>query len=191
MESFVDEMAAAAGQDPVEYRRKLLNSPRALAVLNLAAEKADWGKALPAGRARGVAVVNNIGSFNAIVAEVSTSGGKLKVHRVVCAVDCGVVVNPEILRAQMESGVVYGLTTLKTAITINKGRVVETNFHQYEPLRIDDMPKVEVHVVPSTAAPGGIGEASTPTIVPAVTNAIASLTKKRVRALPVKAADLA
>ena len=112
--------------------------------------------------------MNNIGSFNAIVAEVSTSGGKLKVHRVVCAVDCGVVVNPEILRAQMESGVVYGLTTLKTAITINKGRVVETNFHQYEPLRIDDMPKVEVHVVPSTAAPGGIGEASTPTIVPAV-----------------------
>ena len=192
MEAFIDEMAAAAGADPVEFRRKLLaGTPRLLNVLNLAAEKGDWGKPLPAGRFRGVAVVNNIGSFNAQVAEVSVSQGKVKVHRVVCAVDCGQVVNPAIVEQQIQSGIVYGLGTVtKLGITLDKGRVVQKNFNNYDPIRIDEMPVVEVHIVPSRENPGGIGEASTPTIVPAVVNAVYAATKKRVRMLPIKAADL-
>ncbi len=193
MESFVDEMAAATGKDPVEFRRKLLaKNARLLNVLNLVAEKADWGKPLPAGRSRGVAVVNNLGSFTAQVAEVSVAGGKIKVHRVVCAVDCGVVVNPAIVTQQIESGIVYGLgPALKQAITLDKGRVVQTNFNTYDPTRIDEMPQIEVHIVPSTANPGGIGEASTPPIAAAVLNAAYAATKKRVRMLPAKPADLA
>jgi isoquinoline 1-oxidoreductase beta subunit len=193
MEAFVDEMAAATKKDPVEFRRKLLAAqPRMLAVLNLAAEKAGWGTPLPAGRFRGVSVVNNIGSFNAQVAEVSVTDNKIKVHRVVCAVDCGLVVNPAIVAQQMESGVVYGLSAaLKQAITLDKGRVVQQNFNNYDPLRIDEMPKVEVHIVPSTANPGGIGEASTPTAAPAVLNAVFAATGKRVRMLPAKLADIA
>ena len=193
MEAFVDEMAAATKKDPVEFRRKLLAAqPRMLGVLNLVAEKAGWGTPLPAGRFRGVSVVNNIGSFNAQVAEVSVTDGKIKVHRVVCAVDCGVVVNPAIVAQQMESGVVYGLSAaLKQAITLEKGRVVQQNFNNYDPLRIDEMPKVEVHIVPSTANPGGIGEASTPTAAPAVLNAVFAATGKRVRMLPAKLADIA
>jgi isoquinoline 1-oxidoreductase beta subunit len=194
MESFLDEMAAATKKDPVEFRRKLLAkaNPRYLAVLNLAAEKADWGKPLPAGRFRGVAVVNNLGSFNAQVAEVSVTQGKVKVHRVVAAVDCGQVINPAIVRQQIESGIVYGLSAaLKLGITLDRGRVMQQNFNNYEPLRINEMPVVEVHLVPSTANPGGIGEASTPSIIPAVTNAVYAATGKRVRSLPIKAADLA
>ncbi|MEP7352708.1 MAG: xanthine dehydrogenase family protein molybdopterin-binding subunit [Acidobacteriota bacterium] len=193
MESFVDELAASTNKDPVEFRRKLLTGqPRMLAVLNLAAEKAGWGTALPAGRFRGVAVVNNIGSYNAQVAEISVTAGKIKVHKIVCAVDCGVVVNPAIVQQQIESGIVYGLSAaLKQAITLDKGRVVQQNFNSYDPLRIDEMPQVEVHIVASTAAPGGIGEASTPTAAPAVINAVYAATRKRVRMLPVKAADLA
>jgi isoquinoline 1-oxidoreductase beta subunit len=192
-ESFVDELAAAGGKDPVELRRKLLaKSPRMLGVLNLAAEKAGWGQALPAGRARGVAVVNNIGSFNAIVAEASVEGGKLKVHRVVCALDCGHVVHPKIIEQQIQSGIVYGLTAmLKGEITIDRGRVQQQNFHNYDMLRIDEMPAVEVHVVKSTEAPGGTGEASTPTIGPAVANAIFAATGKRLRTLPIRPQDLA
>ncbi|HEY2842796.1 MAG TPA: xanthine dehydrogenase family protein molybdopterin-binding subunit [Bryobacteraceae bacterium] len=191
MESFLDEMATAAGADPVEYRRKLLKNPRYLNVLNLAAEKGDWGKPLPAGHFRGVAIVNNIGSFNAQVAEVSVNQGKVRVHRVVCAVDCGQVINPAIIEAQIQSGIVYGLSAaLKIGITLDKGRVVQKNFNNYDPIRIDEMPVVEVHIVQSSANPGGIGEASTPTIVPAVVNAIYAATKKRVRLLPVRAADL-
>jgi isoquinoline 1-oxidoreductase beta subunit len=194
MESFLDEMAAATKKDPVEFRRKLLAkaNPRYLAVLNLAAEKADWGKPLPAGRFRGVALVNNLGSFNAQVAEVSVTQGKVKVHRVVAAVDCGQVINPAIVRQQIESGIVYGLSAaLKLGITLDRGRVMQQNFNNYEPLRINEMPVVEVHLVPSTANPGGIGEASTPSIIPAVTNAVFAATGKRVRSLPIKAADLA
>jgi isoquinoline 1-oxidoreductase beta subunit len=193
MESFLDEMAAAAGADPVEFRRKLLaGTPRLLNVLNLAAEKSDWGKPLPAGRFRGVAVVNNIGSFNAQVAEVSVTQGKVKVHRVVCAIDCGQVINPAIIEAQIQSGIVYGLSTVtKLGITLDKGRVVQKNFNNYDPIRIDEMPVVEVHIVPGTANPGGVGEASTPTIVPAVVNAVYAATKKRVRMLPIQARDLA
>ena len=192
-ESFVDELAAAGGKDPFEFRRRLLaKSPRYLAVLELAAGKAGWGKPLPAGRFRGIAVVNNIGSFNAQVAEVSVTQGKLRVHRVVCAVDCGQVINPAIVEQQIQSGIVYGLSAaLKGAITIDHGRVQQSNFHEYDVLRIDEMPVVEVHIVPSQNPPGGIGEASTPSVVPAVTNAVFAATGKRIRKLPIRPEDLA
>jgi isoquinoline 1-oxidoreductase beta subunit len=192
-ESFLDELAAVARQDPVEFRRKLLaKAPRMLGVLELAAEKAGWGKPLPPGRHRGIAVVDNLGSFNAQVAEVSLEKGKVRVHRVVCAVDCGYVVNPAIVRQQIESGIVYGLSAaLRGEITIDRGRVQQSNFNNYEPLRIDEMPVIETHIVPSTNPPGGIGEASTPAIAPAVTNAIFSATGKRIRRLPIKPEDLA
>jgi isoquinoline 1-oxidoreductase beta subunit len=192
-ESFLDELAIAGGKDPLEVRRRLLaKNPRMLAVLELAADKAGWGKPLPAGRGRGIAVVNNIGSFNAQVAEVSIDKGKLRVHRVVCAVDCGQVINPAIVEQQIQSGIVYGLSAaLKNGITIDKGRVQQQNFHQYEVLRIDEMPVVEVHIVMNQNAPGGIGEASTPTTAPAVANAIFALTGKRLRKLPIRNEDLA
>ncbi len=191
-ESFIDEVAHLAGKDPVEFRRALLQSkPRLLGVLNLAAEKANWGKPLAAGRYRGVAIVNNIGSYNAQIAEVSFEKGKIKVHHIVCAVDCGIVVNPAIVEAQIQSGIVYGLSAaLKQAITFERGRVQQANFNTYDPLRIDEMPVVEVHLVKSTEAPGGIGEASTPTVGPAVANALFAATGKRVRVLPIKPADL-
>jgi isoquinoline 1-oxidoreductase beta subunit len=191
-ESFMDELAVAAKQDPVEFRRKLLSkAPRMLGVLELAAEKAGWGKPLPAGRHRGIAVVDNLGSFNSQVAEISIDKGKLRVHRVVCAVDCGQVVNPAIVVQQIESGIVYGLSAaLRGEITIDRGRVQQSNFNNYEPLRIDEMPVIETYIVPSTNPPGGIGEASTPAIAPAVTNAIYSATGKRIRKLPIRAEDL-
>ncbi|MBV8905781.1 MAG: xanthine dehydrogenase family protein molybdopterin-binding subunit [Acidobacteriia bacterium] len=192
-ESFLDELAAAGGKDPLEVRRRLLaKTPRMRAVVELAAEKAGWGKPLLAGRGRGIAVTNNIGSFNAQVAEVSIDQGKLRVHRIVCAVDCGHVVNPAIVEAQIQSGIVYGLSAaLKGGITIKNGRVEQQNFHQYEVLRIDEMPVVEVHIVPSQEAPGGIGEASTPTTAPAVANAIFAITGKRIRHLPIRSQDFA
>jgi isoquinoline 1-oxidoreductase beta subunit len=193
-ESFLDELAAAGKKDPLEVRRRLLaKSPRLLGALELCAGKAGWGKPLPAGHFHGVALNNNIGSFTAQIAEVSVTKGKLKVHRVVCAVDCGQVVNPAGVAQQIESGVIYGLAAaLKGAITIDKGRVQQGNFHQYDVLRIDESPaSIEVHMVPSTAAPGGIGEASTPGIAPAVTNAIFAATGKRIRKLPIRPEDLA
>jgi isoquinoline 1-oxidoreductase beta subunit len=191
-ESFIDELATAAGKDPLEFRRKLLGgAPRMLGVLELAADKAGWAKPLPSGRHRGIAVVDNLGSFNAQVAEISIDKGKLRVHRVVCAVDCGYVVNPNIVVQQIESGIVFGLSAaLRGEITLDRGRVQQTNFNNYEPLRIDEMPLIEVHIVPSTNPPGGIGEASTPAIAPAVTNAIFSATGKRIRRLPIRAEDL-
>ncbi|HEV8042051.1 MAG TPA: xanthine dehydrogenase family protein molybdopterin-binding subunit [Bryobacteraceae bacterium] len=192
-ESFVDELAVAGGKDPLELRRRLLRkSPRMLGALELAAAKAGWGQPLPKGRFRGMAVVNNIGSFNAQVAEISVSQGKLRVHRVVCAVDCGQVVNPRGVEQQIQSGIVFGLTAaLKGAITIDRGRVQQQNFHQYDVLRIDEMPVVEVHLVPSRNSPGGIGESSTPGIAPALANALFAATGKRVRRLPIRAEDLA
>ncbi len=192
VESFMDEVATAGGKDPVELRRKLLaQNPRLLGVLELVAQKADWGKPLSAGRFRGVAVVNNVGSYTAQVAEVSVNQGKVRVHRVVCAVDCGHVVNPAIVDQQIRSAIVYGLTAaLKGQITIDKGRVQQNNFDRYDMLRIDEAPVVEVHIVASTQNPGGIGEAGVPTIAPAVCNAVFAATGKRVRRLPIRAEDL-
>ncbi len=191
-ESFVDELAAAGGKDPVELRlRMLANVPRLRAALHLAADRAGWGKPLPPGRARGVSVVNNVGSFTAQIAEISATGGKVRVHRVVCAVDCGQVVNPAGVEQQIHSAIVFGLTAaIKGGITIDRGRVEQENFHQYDVLRMDEMPVIEVYMVPSAAAPGGIGEAGTPGIAPAVTNAIFTATGKRVRRLPIRASDL-
>ena len=185
-ESFMDELAVAGQKDPVALRRRLYaKSPRLLAVLNLAAEKAGWGTALPAGRFRGVAAAAGFGSFNAQVAEISISQGKVRVHRVTCVVDCGRVVNPTGVVQQAEGALVYGLSAaLRGNITIDRGRVAESNFHQYEPLRMDEMPVVGVHIVPSAAAPGGMGELTTPAIAPAVGNAIFAATGKRIRRLP-------
>ena len=194
-ECFIEELAKAAGKDPFEFRRKLLEkAPRHRGVLELAADKAGWGKPLPAGQTRGIAVVESFGSFVAEVAEVSfnKNSGQVKVHRVVCAVDCGRHVNPDIVAAQMESGIVYGLTAaLKGQITIDKGRVAQSNFNDYEMLRLNEMPKVEVHIVPSNEAPGGCGEPGTPPIAPAVCNAIFATTGKPIRRLPIRKEDLA
>jgi isoquinoline 1-oxidoreductase beta subunit len=186
-ESFLDELAEAGGKDPVELRRRLLaDTPRLLGVLNLAAEKAGWGKALPAGHFHGVAVVNNVGSFTAQVAEVSVNQGKVKVHKVVCATDCGQTVNPAIIRQQIRSAIVFGLSAaLKGEITIEKGRVQQSNFDHYDVVRMDEAPVVDVHIVPSTEAPGGMGEAGVPCIAPAVCNAIFRATGKRIRRLPI------
>ncbi len=186
-EGFIDELAALGGKDPLAVRQRMLaGSPRLLAVLNKAAEGAKWGKA-PGGHHQGVAVVNNIGSYTAMVAEVSVVNKKLKVHRIVCAVDCGPVVNPAIVKAQIESGIAYGLTAaLKGEITIDRGRVKQGNFHEYDMLRIDEMPKIDVHIVETNNNPGGIGEASVPTVAPAIANAIFAATKKRVRSLPIR-----
>ena len=186
-EGFMDEVAHAAGADPYEFRRNLLASaPRHRGVLELAATKAGWGTPLPEGRARGIAVVESFGSYVAEVAEVSIENGKVRVHRVVCAVDCGVVVNPDIIAAQMESAVVYGLTAaLYGKITLENGAVVQGNFDSYPMLRMNEMPVVEVHIVPSTEGPGGVGEPGTPPIAPAVVNAIFALTGQRIRSLPI------
>ncbi|HEX9349357.1 MAG TPA: xanthine dehydrogenase family protein molybdopterin-binding subunit [Gemmatimonadales bacterium] len=188
VEGFIDELAAAAKQDPYEYRRTLLaNAPRDRGVLELAATKAGWGTPLPAGHARGIAVYKSFESFAAQVAEVSVSpAGDVRVHRVVCAIDCGMHVNPSTIEAQMQSGIVFGLTAaLKGAITIENGRVMQSNFHDYQMLRIAEMPVVEVHIVPSNEAPGGVGEPGTPPIAPAVCNAIFAATGKRIRKLPI------
>jgi isoquinoline 1-oxidoreductase beta subunit len=188
VETFIDELAHAAKKDPYEYRRDLLGkAPRHLGVLNLAASKAGWGTPLPAGRARGIAVYKAFESYVAEVAEVSVgSDGAPRVHRVVCAVDCGPVVNPDIVEAQMQSAIVYGLTAaLWGEITIDKGRVQQSNFHDYRMLRLAEMPVVEVHIVPSTDTQGGVGEPGTPPIAPAVCNALFVLTGKRIRKLPI------
>jgi len=188
VESFIDELAHAAKQDPYEYRRDLLGkAPRHLGALNLAASKAGWGTAPPAGRARGIAVYKAFESYVAEVAEVSVaSDGAVKVHRVVCAVDCGPVVNPSIVEAQMESAIVFGLTAaLYGEIGIEGGRVKQSNFHDYQMVRLAEMPQIEVHIVPSTDAQGGVGEPGTPPIAPAVCNAIFAATGKRVRKLPI------
>jgi isoquinoline 1-oxidoreductase beta subunit len=187
LESFVDEMAHAAGKDPYEFRMSLLNKqPRYQGVLKLAAEKAGWGKPLPAGVHRGIAVVQSFGSWCAEVAEVSVGAdGAPKVHRVVGAVDCGMTVNPDIIKRQVESAIVYGLTAaLYGKISFKDGRVEQSNFHDYKMLRINEMPKVEVHIVESKEAPGGIGEPGTPPVAPAVSNAIFAATGKRIRKLP-------
>ena len=186
-ETFLDELAHAAGRDPLEVRRALLaKHPRHLGTLNLAAEKAGWGEPLPAGRARGIAVHESFDTVVAQVAEVSRrSDGLPKVERVVCAVDCGTAVNPDVVRSQMEGGIGFGLAAaLWSEITLVHGRVQQRNFDGYRPLRIEDMPAVEVHIVPSGAVPTGVGEPGVPPIAPAVANAFFQLTGQRARRLP-------
>jgi len=188
MEGFIDEMAAAAKKDPYEFRRALMSrQPRYKGVLEAAAEKAGWGRPLPAGVFRGIAVAQSFGSYVAEVAEVSVGAdGTPKVHRVVAAVDCGMTVNPEIIRRQIEGSIVYGLSAaLYGRITLKDGKVEQGNFHDYPVLRMNEMPKVEVHILPSTEKPGGIGEPGTPPIAPAVVNAIFAATGKRLRSLPI------
>jgi isoquinoline 1-oxidoreductase beta subunit len=187
----MDEVAHSAGKDPYEFRRALLvQHPRHRGVLELVAEKAGWGTGLPSGR--GIALHESFGSFVAQVAEVSVSPmGEVRVHRVVCAIDCGRVVNPATIEAQMESGIVFGLSAaLHGAITLRNGRVEQGNFNDYPVVRMDEMPVIEVHIVPSTEAPGGVGEPGTPPIAPAVTNAIFAATGKRIRRLPIGVVDM-
>jgi len=189
VEAFIDELAAAAKKDPFEFRRDLLGkSPRHKAALELAAEKAGWGKPLPQGRARGIAVMDAFGSILSQVTEVSVDArGNVRVHRVVCTVDTGWVINPDTIKAQMEGGIVYGLTAaLKGEITIQNGRVVQKHFGDYQVLRHNEMPEIEVYIVPSTEVPGGIGEPSTALAAGSLVNAIAAATGKRIYKLPIK-----
>ncbi len=189
VESFIDELAAAAKKDSVAYRLALLGkSPRAKAVLELAAEKAGWGQPLPDGRGRGVSVQFVFGSYvSQIVEVVVAKNGEVRVTRVVCAVDCGVVVNPDTVRAQMEGGIMFGLAAaLFSEITVKNGRVEQSNFNDYRTLRINEAPAIEVYLVKSGEAPGGIGEPGTSALAPALTNAIFAATGTRIRNLPVK-----
>ncbi len=187
-ECFLDELVAAAGADPVQFRRALLGDahPRHRAVLDLAADKAGWGMPLPAGRGRGVAVHASFHSVVAEIAEVTVAAdGGFTVDRVVCAVDCGLAVTPGIVRAQMEGGIVFGLSAaLAGELTLDGGRVAQSNFHDYPVLRLSRMPDIEVHIVPSAAAPTGVGEPGVPPIAPAVANALFAATGRRVRRLP-------
>jgi isoquinoline 1-oxidoreductase subunit beta len=192
-ESFMDELAATAKQDPVAYRRALLDkSPRAKAVLELAAEKSGWGQPLPKGTGRGVSVQFAFATYMAQVAEVEVAkDGAVRVRRVVCAVDCGTVVNPDTIQAQIQSAINFGITAaLHGEITLKNGRVEQTNFDTYQMLRIDEAPAIEVHIVQSFEPPGGMGECGTSAIVPAVTNAVFAATGKRIRKLPIAATAL-
>jgi len=192
-EVFIDELAYKAGVDALEFRMTMLNnSPRHKAVLRLAAEKAGWGKPLAKGQGMGLAVHESFGSWSAQVATVTVSkAGELSVDKIVASIDCGTVINPDGVKAQMEGSIVYGLTsTLKGEITIEKGAVAQSNFHDFELLRIDEMPKVEIHIVPSIEPPSGAGEPGLPPVAPAVANAIFNANGKRVRKLPIKSKDL-
>jgi len=198
-ECFIDELAAAAGKDPLDYRMHLLGkdedikyfdatwrTARMRATLQLAAEKAGWGKPLAAGLHRGVACFGSFGTYAAQVVELSMDGNEPHVHRVVCAVDCGQVVNPNTLEQQIQGAVVFGLANaLRAKITIDKGRIAQTNFDEYPPMRMSEIPKVEAYFVESTEAPTGIGEPPVPPLAPAICNAIYAATKKRIRALPI------
>ena len=193
IESFMDELARAAGKDPFEYRSMLLGKhPRQKRLLEYVAEKADWKTPVAPGRGRGIAIHESYGSVVAYVAEVSITKEKtLKVNKVVCAIDCGQVVNPDTVKAQMEGGVVFGLTAaLYGEITFEKGRVKQRNFHDYRMLRMNEMPEVEVHILDSKEKMGGVGEAGVPPVAPAVMNALYALTGKRVRSLPLRPDDL-
>lgn len=187
VETMVDELAHLAGKDPVAYRLGILPADsRYRGALKLAAEKAGWGrKKLPKGHAYGAAVHKSFDSYVAQIAEVSLQNGKIRVHRVVAAVDCGMVVNPDGVRQQVEGGMVYGLSAaLHGAITLENGRVMQSNFNDYVTLRFSEMPEVEVHIVESSEPPTGIGEPGTPPIAPAVANAVFALTGKRLRRMP-------
>jgi CO/xanthine dehydrogenase Mo-binding subunit len=185
-EAFFDELAHAAGKDPYLLRRDLLaKEPRQRAVLDLAAEKAGWGKPPAPGRFRGIAQSRSFETYCAEVAEISLEGGNVRVHRVVAAVDCGTVVNPDLARAQVESAVIFGLgAALRQEITWKRGAVEQSNFHDFEPLRMHETPAIEVHLVPSKERPTGLGEPGLPPIAPAVANAILAATGRPVRTLP-------
>ena len=189
-ESFIDELAAAAGKDPVEYRRSLLaKEPKYLRVLNMAAEKSGWGKPLPAGRKLGVAVMEGYGTYLAQVAEVSVSGSDIKVHRVVVVADLGQMVNPNIVEQQIESSVIFGMSSaLYDEITVKGGRVEQTNFHNYRVPRMNEVPKIEIHLIADGGKPGGIGEPVTALVAPSVANAVFAITGKRLRRLPLRLA---
>ena len=192
-ESFLDEIAHAAGKDPLEFRRQLLPpDSRLRGVLELAAAKAGWGSPLPKGKGRGIAAHSCFGSWVADVAEVAVdAGGRVRVERVVCAIDCGQAVNPSIIASQLDGAVAFALTAaLKSEITIEKGRAKQTDFVGFPLLRLDEMPAVEVHIVPSREAPGGVGEPGVPPVAPAVANAVFAATGKRVRRMPIRPSDL-
>ncbi len=201
VEGFFDEMAHAGKKDPYpgkkdpyQLRRTLLaKQPRMLALLDLVAQKGNWGKPLPAGHGRGIATHFSFDTYVAQIIEASVEqNGNVRVHRVVCAVDCGRVINPDIVKAQMEGGIIFGLTAaLKTEITLKSGRVQQHNFHDYPMLRIFETPEIEVHIMPSDENPTGVGEPSVPPVAPALTNAIFAATGKRIRRLPIRASELA
>jgi isoquinoline 1-oxidoreductase beta subunit len=186
VETMIDELARRSMQDPLAFRRNLLGShPRDLGVLNLAAEKAGWGGTLPGGRGRGIACHQSYNTFVAMVAEVTVGKGQYAVDRIVCAVDCGVPVNPDIIEAQVQGAVGFALSTvLRNQVTLAAGAVEQGNFDDFEPTRISEMPKVEVHIVPSREPPTGIGEPGVPPLAPAIGNAIAAATGKRLYSLP-------
>ena len=211
MESFIDELAHASGQDPLAFRLKLIGDSRKIpqfgegrqeyhpldtarlkSVLQVAAEKSGWGRPIPKGQGQGIAGFYSFFSYAAAVAEVSASTSDFKVNRIVCAVDCGRAVNPNGVRAQVESAAIYALTaTVKDAITVDRGRVVQANFHNYGMVRMKEAPPIEVHIVQSTEAPTGIGEPTVPVIAPAICNALYAATGKRLRRLPIRKEDLA
>jgi isoquinoline 1-oxidoreductase subunit beta len=190
METMIDELARSAGQDPLAYRRaRLARHPRSLGVLEAVAKAAGWGTPLPKGHFRGLAVHGSFFSYVAQVAEVSVTDGRIRVHRVVCAIDCGTAVHPQGVEAQVEGAVAYGLSAaLHGEITLREGRVQQSNFHDYRPLRMSEMPRVEVHIVPSTERPSGVGEPGVPPVAPAVANAVFAATGRRLRRLPLRLA---
>ena len=186
VESFIDELAAAARQDPVKYRRALVKSPRMRAALDLAADKAEWGKPLPPQHGRGVAIQFAFGSYLAQIVQVDMSNGTVRLQKVVCAMDCGQMINPDGIRAQLEGGVMFGLgAALWSEVIISNGRVQQSNFHDYRALRLPEAPRVEVHLIDSSESPGGIGETGTACAAAALCNAIHGAIGKRVRTLPV------
>jgi len=191
METMIDELAFATGKDPVAYRRTLLKNKRHLAALELVAKKSDWDKPLPPGRFRGIAVHESFGTVVAQVAEISIKEGHLRVHKVTCAIDCGLAVNPDGVKAQMESCIIFGLTAvLYGEITFEKGHVKQRNFHDYKMVRMNETPLIEVHIVDSNEKMGGAGEPGVPPVAPAIANAIFAATGKRVRRLPLQPSDL-
>jgi isoquinoline 1-oxidoreductase subunit beta len=191
VECFVDELAGLAHKDPYQFRRALLvKHPRHLGVLDLAAQKAGWGKPLPKGRGRGIAVHSSFESFNAQVAEVSVTDGKIQVHRIVSAIDCGRYVNPDIIAAQLEGGAIFAASAaLFQELTFEKGRLLQTNFHSFPMMRMNECPKIETYIVQSNEKSGGIGEPGVPCTAPAIANAVFAATGKRIRKLPIRMAE--